>query len=469
MAVPQKGILRRIQMNGEGNITNGSTAPDKTFGGRADLSRAQSRESKQAVSRGQKKRKLISTEKKINHELTRTDTNRTTNNELVQIRENSWQEKLISRRIFIKRLGAMGVASAFFSDGTTKQTKGQNAAAYIDGLSTEKLTAMYSDMLKIRLWETKIKDLLLKGGFRGVAHLYVGEEAIAVGVCSALRKDDYIASTHRGHGHLIAKGGNLKEMLAEITHKATGCCKGYGGSLHITDMKLGILGMNGIVGASHLMGAGAAYGIKVKGTDQVVVSFGGDGSIQGSFFTSAANSAATYKLPWICVIENNQFQIWVRCSDVYAIKDVARRADGYGIEGRVIDGNDVLAVYNVAKYAVEKARAGDGPTVIECKTYRWYDHYGTSGAQAGIDGAFGLGYRSDRELRQWMARDPIPRFRQFLVDEKVLTEERAYKIVEEVKQAVEEAAEFAQAQPLPKPEDGLLNVFAEGSVPLHKS
>jgi len=415
-------------MNGEGSITNGSTASDKIFGGRAE-----SRESKQAVSRGQKKRKLI------------------------------------SRRIFIQRLGAMGVASAFFSNGTTKQTKGQNAATYIDGLSTEKLTAMYSDMLKIRLWETKIKDLLLKGGFRGVAHLYVGEEAIAVGVCSALRKDDYIASTHRGHGHLIAKGGNLKEMLAEITHKATGCCKGYGGSLHITDMKLGILGMNGIVGASHLMGAGAAYGIKVKGTDQVVVSFGGDGSIQGSFFTSAANSAATYKLPWICVIENNQFQIWVRCSDVYAIKDIARRADGYGIEGRVIDGNDVLAVYNVAKDAVEKARAGDGPTVIECKTYRWYDHYGTSGAQAGIDGAFGLGYRSDRELRQWMARDPIPRFRQFLVDEKVLTEERAYKIVEEVKQAVEEAAEFAQAQPLPKPEDGLLNVFAEGSVPLHKS
>ncbi|TET47483.1 pyruvate dehydrogenase (acetyl-transferring) E1 component subunit alpha, partial [Candidatus Aerophobetes bacterium] len=147
---------------------------------------------------------------------------------------------------------------------------------------------MYTDMLKIRLWETKIKDLALKGGFRGVAHLYVGEEAIAVGVCSALRRDDYIASTHRGHGHLIAKGGDLNLMLAEITHKATGYCKGYGGSLHITDMGLGILGMDGIVGTSHLFGAGAAYGIKVKGTDQVAVSFGGDGSIQGSFFTSAA-------------------------------------------------------------------------------------------------------------------------------------------------------------------------------------
>jgi pyruvate dehydrogenase E1 component alpha subunit len=297
----------------------------------------------------------------------------------------------------------------------------------------------------------------------------VGEEAIAVGVCSALRKDDYIASTHRGHGHLIAKGGDLKLMLAEITHKATGYCKGYGGSLHITDMSLGILGMNGIVGASHLLGAGAAYGIKVKGTDQVVVSFGGDGSIQGSFFTSAANSAATYKLPWICVIENNLYQIWVRCSDVYGIADLARRADGYGIEGRVVDGNDVLAVHDVAKYAVEKARAGGGPTIVECKTYRWYDHYGMGGAKIGVDGAFGLGYRSDRELREWMARDPIPRFRRFLVDEKVLTEERADKIVEQVKQEVADAGAFAEAQPVPRPEDGLLNVFAEGAVPLHKS
>jgi TPP-dependent pyruvate/acetoin dehydrogenase alpha subunit len=377
--------------------------------------------------------------------------------------------KAVSRRTFIQSLGAIGVGSVFFSAGTARHAKGKSISTYIDSLSTEQLTAMYTDMLKIRLWETKIKDLALKGGFRGVAHLYVEEEAVAVGVCSALRQDDYIASTHRGHGHLIAKGGNLKLMLAEITHKATGYCKGYGGSLHITDMSLGILGMNGIVGASHLMGAGAAYGIKIKGTDQVVVSFGGDGSIQGSFFTSAANSAATYKLPWICVIENNQYQIWVRCSDVYGIKDLARRADGYGIEGRVVDGNDVLAVYDVAKYAVEKARAGRGPTVIECKTYRWYDHYGFHGSQIGRDGAFGLGYRSDRELREWMAKDPIPRFRHFLVNEKVLTKEKAEEIMEQVKQSVEDAAAFAKAQPVPKAEDGLLNVFAEGAVPLHKS
>ena len=377
--------------------------------------------------------------------------------------------KSISRRTFIQSLGTIGVGTIFFSAGAARRAKGQSVSTYIDDLSTKQLITMYTDMLKIRLWETKIKDLALKGGFRGVAHLYVGEEAIAVGACSALRRDDYIASTHRGHGHLIAKGGDLNLMLAEITHKATGYCKGYGGSLHITDMSLGILGMDGIVGTSHLFGAGAAYGIKVKGTDQVVVSFGGDGSIQGSFFTSAANSAATYKLPWISIIENNQFQIWVRCSDVYGIRDLARRADGYGIEGRVVDGNDVLAVYDVAKYAVEKARAGGGPTVIECKTYRWYDHYGMRGARIGRDGAFGLGYRSDRELREWMAKDPIPRFRRFLLNEKVLTEERADEIVAEVTQAVEDAAAFAKAQPVPKPEDGLLNVFAEGAVPLHKS
>jgi len=376
---------------------------------------------------------------------------------------------LVSRRTFIQGLSAIGVGSVVFSGGPSNQAKAQSSQTHVDDLSTQQLIAMYTDMLKIRLWETKIKDLGLKGGFRGVAHLYVGEEAIAVGVCSALRKDDYIASTHRGHGHLIAKGGDMNLMLAEITHKATGYCKGYGGSLHITDMSLGILGMNGIVGASHLLGAGAAYGIKVKGTDQVVVSFGGDGSIQGSFFTSAANSAATYKLPWICVIENNQYQIWVRCSDVYAVKDLARRADGYGIEGRVVDGNDVLAVYDVAKHAIEKARAGGGPTVIECKTYRWYDHYGFGGSKMGLDGAFGLGYRSDRELREWMANDPIPRFRHFLVSEKVITEEKAAEIWEEVKQAVEEAVRFAEAQPVPKPEDGLLNVFAEGAVSLHRS
>jgi pyruvate dehydrogenase E1 component alpha subunit len=268
---------------------------------------------------------------------------------------------------------------------------------------------------------------------------------------------------------LIAKGGDMALMLAEITHKATGYCKGYGGSLHITDMSLGILGMNGIVGASHLFGAGAAYGIKVKGTDQVAVSFGGDGSIQGNFFSSAANSAAAWKLPWIGVIENNAFQIWVRASDVYGITDLARRADGYGIEGRVVDGNDVLSVYNVAKYAVEKARAGDGPTIIECKTYRWYDHYGVAGARPGVDGSFGLSYRSDRELRDWMAKDPIRRIRQLLVSEKVITDERADAIVAEVAQAVDDAAEFAEAQPAPKPEDGLANVFAKGAVPLHTS
>jgi len=377
--------------------------------------------------------------------------------------------ELVSRRTFIQSLSAIGVGSVVFSGGLSRQAKAQSSQRYVDDLSSQQLIDMYTNMLKIRTWETKIKDLGLKGGFRGVAHLYVGEEAIAVGVCRALQEDDYIASTHRGHGHLIAKGGDMNLMLAEITHKATGYCKGYGGSLHITDMSLGILGMNGIVGASHLLGAGAAYGIKVKGTGQVVVSFGGDGSIQGSFFTSAANSAANYKLPWICVIENNQYQIWVRCSDVYAVKDLARRADGYGIEGRVVDGNDVLAVYNVAKHAVEKARAGGGPTVIECKTYRWYDHYGFRGSKTGLDGAFGLGYRSDRELRQWMANDPIPRFRRFLVNEKVITEQKADEILEEVKQAVEEAVRFAEAQPVPKPEDGLLNVFAEGAVSLHRS
>ena len=372
----------------------------------------------------------------------------------------------LSRRSFVRDLGLIGAGTALLSGGSTRPASAQYGTGAADRLSAEELSAMYTDMVKIRLWETKVKDLMLKGGFRGVAHLYVGQEAVAVGVCRALRKDDYIASNHRGHGHLIAKGGDMTRMFAEITHKATGYCKGYGGSLHITDVSLGILGMNGIVGAAHLFAAGAAYGIRVKGTDQVAVSFGGDGSLQNSFFTSAANAAAAWKLPWIAVIENNGYQIWVKAQDVYGLIDLARRADGFGIEGRVVDGNDVLAVYEAAKYAVDKARAGGGPTVIECKTYRWYDHYGVGGAKIGVDGAFGLGYRSDRELRDWMAKDPIRRFRQFLISEGVLTAEQAEKIVAELSQQIDQAAAAAQAAPPPKPEDGLLNVFAEGAVPL---
>ncbi|MBN1419319.1 MAG: thiamine pyrophosphate-dependent dehydrogenase E1 component subunit alpha [Planctomycetes bacterium] len=374
--------------------------------------------------------------------------------------------RFVSRRTFVKGLGAIAGGAVAVS---ARMARAQYGASTIDALSPDDLTGMYADMLKIRLWETKIKELILAGGFRGVAHLYVGQEAIAVGVCRALCKDDYIGSNHRGHGHLIAKGGDMGRMLAEITHKATGYCKGYGGSLHITDVSLGILGMNGIVGAAHLFAAGAAYGIKVRGTDRVAVSFGGDGSLQNSFFTSAANAASAWNLPWIAVIENNGFQIWVRARDVYGITDLARRADGFGIEARVVDGNDVLSVYDAARYAVDKARAGGGPTVIECKTYRWYDHYGVSGARPGIDGAFGLGYRSDRELRDWIAKDPIPRFRRFLVAEKVLNDEKADAIAADVRKAVDDAAAFAEKQPVPRPEDGLLNVFAEGAVALRSN
>ncbi len=381
----------------------------------------------------------------------------------------SVQRDGFTRRVFLDRVGVLSIGAAVIAADAGSPAHAQYGTQSSDELSKEQLVRMYEDMLTIRVWESKVKDLLLAGGFRGVAHLYVGEEAIAVGVCHALRKDDYIASTHRGHGHLIAKGGDLGRMLAEITHKATGYCKGYGGSLHITDVGLGILGMNGIVGASHLFAAGAAYGIKVKGTDQVAVSFGGDGSIQGSFFSSAANAAAAWKLPWIGVIENNGYQIWVPAADVYGIIDLAQRAEGYGIEGRVVDGNDVLAVFNTTRYAVQKARAGGGPTVIECKTYRWYDHYGAGGARIGVDGAFGLGYRSDRELRHWMAKDPITRFLSTLISDAILTEEHAEEIARKVRDAVEQAAVFAQQQPVPKPEDGLLNVFAEGAVPLHTS
>jgi pyruvate dehydrogenase E1 component alpha subunit len=292
-------------------------------------------------------------------------------------------------------------------------------------------------MLKIRLWETKIKDLVISYFVIRISYF-------------ERRKTNNASRAHRGHGHLIAKGGDLNLMPAEITHKATGKRNAYL-----------------VVRISYFVVRISRDERRGTNDGELVVSFGGDGSIQGSFFTSAANSAATYKLPWISVIENNQFQIWVRSILVSRISSFVFRETND--EERTTANLKVMAVYNVARYAVEKARSGGGPTLIECKTYRWYDHYGTGGAQIGKDGAFGLGYRSDRELRDWMAKDPIPRFRRFLVNEKVLTEERADEIVAEVGQAVEKAAAFAEAQPVPKPQDGLLNVFAEGAVALHKS
>jgi pyruvate dehydrogenase E1 component alpha subunit len=325
---------------------------------------------------------------------------------------------------------------------------------------------MYRSMLKIRWFErTVIDSMLTVKGFRGYSHAYCGQEGVAVGICAALNKRDFVFGNHRSHGHNLAKGADLKTSMAEIDMRATGLNKGYGGSMHLTDPSSGVMGADGIVGPGALFAAGAAYGIKVRGTDQVAVVFGGDGHVNTPWFHLAMNEAANFNLPFIYVIENNLYQIHQRYTNTCALKDLADRAKGYGMPGYVVDGQDVLAVYNVAKDAADKARAKGGPTLIEAKTYRYYDHFGMGGAKAGKLGAFGLDYRSDSEVRHWLNKDPIVLHRRTLVDNGVLTDEKAAAIETEVRNEAKAALDFTLASPLCTPQDGLKNVYATGTVP----
>jgi len=317
-------------------------------------------------------------------------------------------------------------------------------------LSSDMLIWMFRKMLEIRHFEEKVYELYGQNLVPGTIHLYVGEEAVAVGVCANLRKDDYITSTHRGHGHCIAKGGDLKRIMAEILGKRTGYCKGKGGSMHIADFSIGMLGATAVVGAGIPIATGAGLSIKLRGTDQVVACFFGDGASNQGTFHEGINMAAIWKLPVLFVCENNLYAMGTRQSMVMLIENVADRAAAYGIPGVVVDGNDVLAVYEAAKQAVERARKGEGPTLIECKTYRHKGH-------SRFDPAT---YRPKEEVEEWLKKDPIPRFRNKLVEMGVLTENEAKRIEEEVLAEIEEAVKFALESPYPKPEEALEDVYA---------
>jgi TPP-dependent pyruvate/acetoin dehydrogenase alpha subunit len=307
-----------------------------------------------------------------------------------------------------------------------------------------------------------MKDLFLgaKDGLYGAFHTYVGEEAIAVGAMGALNDDDYIASTHRGHGHLIAKGGDLNQMTAEIFFKATGYNKGYGGSMHITDMSKGIMGMNGIVGASYYMAAGAAIRAQVRGTTQVGVAFFGDGASASPYYFSAVRSCANQKVPVIFIAENNFQYMGVPMALTVPTKYISEYTKGLDIPHHLVDGNDVSAVYAATNEAVEWARAGKGPTVIEGMTYRWYDHAGFAGGRPGQDGAMGLPYRSDDEVKQWMSRDPVVRYKNWLVAKGLAAENEIAGIDAKAQAAVDASIEFARKSADPNPEDGVLNTYA---------
>jgi pyruvate dehydrogenase E1 component alpha subunit len=318
-------------------------------------------------------------------------------------------------------------------------------------LSNEKLIEMYRTMKKIREFETKAAELFAEGSIPGFVHLYIGEEAVATGVCANLKDLDYITSTHRGHGHIIAKGGDLKYMFAELFGKETGYCKGKGGSMHIADADRGILGANGIVGAGHNIAVGAGLSAKYRGTDQVCVCFFGDGSTNQGTFHEALNLASIWKLPVIFVCENNLYGISMHQSRHQAIQDVADRAVAYNISGVVVDGNDVLAVYEAAKEAVERARNGQGPTLIECKTYRHRGHFEGDPTT----------YRDPEEVNEWLKKDPIPRLINFMLDNNVLTEDDIKKIDEEIAAEIDEAIKFAEESPFPPVEAAVEDIYTD--------
>ncbi len=307
-------------------------------------------------------------------------------------------------------------------------------------------------MLRIRRFEEKLAYLFKRGRLPGFVHLYLGEEAVAVGVCSALRPDDRITSTHRGHGHLIAKGASVDRMMAELLGKVDGYCRGKGGSMHIVDFGLGIIGTNGIVGGGIPIGTGSAWGDQHLGRDTVTATFFGDGaSNQGVFFESM-NLAAVWSLPVVFVCENNGYTEWTPTEKLTAGR-IADRGRAMNIPGVQVDGNDVLAVREAMEEAVARGRAGGGPTLIEARTYRWHGH--NEGEEA-----FAGDYRPQEEQDMWRAREPIAAYRRHLLaagfDEAALdavdTEETA---------AVEAAVAFAEASPFPDPAEALQGLYTD--------
>ena len=302
---------------------------------------------------------------------------------------------------------------------------------------------LYRQMLVIRRSEERLMKSHQRGLLPGGCHIYVGEEAIATGVCAHLREDDAVVSTHRGHGHALAKGVSPRELIAEVYGRATGCCGGRGGSMHIFKPEIGLLGTSGIVAAGILLGAGAAYTFDLLESDRVSVAFFGDGAVNNGAFHEGLNLATVWKLPVIFVCENNLYATEMAFSRSTAVTSVASKAAAYGLPGVEVDGNDVLAVYAAAKEAVQRARDGEGPTLLECKTYRIRPH---------SEGMRDTGYRTREEIEEWKGQDPIKRLQERLLSEGLATQEKLDQIDSEVQVIVAEAHEFALNSPFPDPE-----------------
>jgi len=321
-------------------------------------------------------------------------------------------------------------------------------------LDNETLLGNYRLMLKIRFHEEAIKKLYLEGRIWGTTHLCIGQEAAAAGVVAQLRRDDYITSTHRGHGHMLAKGGNLKPMLAEILGKATGYCKGKGGSMHIASMELGNLGANGIVSGGLPIAVGAALSAKLRGTDQIVVALFSDGATSEGNTHESMNLAALWNLPVFFVCENNRYAVSTCCADSIAGGNLVKRAAGYGIAGASVDGNDLEAVYLAARAAIGHVRGGQGPYFLECATFRIEGHY--------VGDA--MLYRSRTETDEWRKRDPILHVEHLLLDRGILSREDCEGMRAEIEEEVRGAVQYAESSPEPGPAAIYEDLFTDGAA-----
>lgn len=309
---------------------------------------------------------------------------------------------------------------------------------------------MFRKMLEIRFFEENVYYLFLQGNIAGTVHLYAGEEAVAVGVCASLERDDFVVSTHRPHGHYIAKGGRVDKLMAELFAKKTGCNKAKGGSMHVCDMDIGMLPAIGIVGANVPIAAGVGLSAQMRKTRQVVACFFGDGAVNQGMWHEGINMAAIWRLPVIFICENNLYAASTNISKTILLENIADKAKAYGIPGFVVDGNDVLATYSATQEAVMRARDGMGPTLIECKTYRRGGHSRSDPAT----------YRPKSEVDEWLKKDPIVSFRKKLIEGEVLIESQAKSIEQNALELIEKAVSFAEKSPSPEPDDALVDIYA---------
>ena len=321
----------------------------------------------------------------------------------------------------------------------------------VTALPPEVLRDLHRRMVRIRLFEEEAGKLMEGGRMPGFLHLYVGQEAVAAGVMATLRPDDVITSTHRGHGHAVAKGADLRFMFAELFGKSTGYCKGRGGSMHITDLSIGMLGANGIVGGGIPHAVGAAYAAVYKRRDSVAVPFFGDGATNIGAFHESANLAAVLRLPVVFVCENNGYAEFTPQERHMLLKDVADRAAAYGMPSDIVDGMDAVAVYQAAGRLVERARAGEGPSFLEAKTYRYYDHQGVKGLR--------IPYRTQEEIDTWLERDAIAALEQRLGSADVVPADELAQVWTDTREEVAAAITYAENSPDPDPAGLLDNVY----------